>query len=136
MGSRRLSREVAMHILYAIDVCKFSKEDAWESFKNKNDELIDEKILEFSNILVDGVVANIEDIDKNISDAAKNWDIHRMASIDRTILRLATYELLYLKEIPVNVIINEAVEIVKDYSTDDSKKFVNGVLDKIKLNRK
>jgi transcription antitermination factor NusB len=136
MGSRRLSREIAMHILYTIDVCKFSKEEAWESFKNNNKELIDEKILEFSNVLVDGVVANLEDIDKNISSAAKNWDIHRMASIDRTVLRLATYELIYLKEIPVNVVINEAVEIVKDYSTDDSKKFVNGILDKIKLSRK
>ena len=73
----------------------------------------------------------LSDIDGHLRGLAANWDLTRMAAVDRNILRLAAYEILYDSEIPKSVAINEAIEIVKRYSTDDSSKFVNGILDKL-----
>jgi N utilization substance protein B len=73
----------------------------------------------------------LADIDRTLRDLAEHWDLNRMAAVDRNILRLATYEILYDSEIPKSVAINEAIEIVKRYSTDESGKFVNGILDKL-----
>jgi len=100
-----------------------------------SEEPLGSQTLEFSRQLVDGVLAEQAVIDPLIKKYAENWDMHRMAAIDRCILRLAAYELLYEPETPINVIINEAVEIAKKYSTGESSKFVNGILDKIKLER-
>ncbi|MFC1546351.1 transcription antitermination factor NusB [bacterium] len=135
MGSRRESRVIAMHVLYTFDVCGLSIEESWDAFFEKYDSTKADKVNKFARQLIDGVVKNMEYIDAQISNSAKNWDINRMASVDRTVLRIASFELLYLTEIPVKVIINEAVEVVKNYSTKDSGKFINGVLDKIKLKR-
>lgn len=74
---------------------------------------------------------HLADIDRHLRNLAEHWDLARMAAVDRNILRLATYEILYDAEIPKSVAINEAIEIVKKYSTDDSSKFVNGILDKL-----
>ncbi|MEE9315616.1 MAG: transcription antitermination factor NusB [bacterium] len=133
MGLRRLSREYALQILYAIDVCKLEAEEAQKSFWKEHKT--GKKVLEFATTLVEGTVKNLSQIDSLIIKYARNWDINRMASIDRNILRQATFEILYLLDIPVNVIINEAVEVAKKYSTEESGKFVNGILDKIKENR-
>ena len=130
MGLRRLSREYALQILYAVDVCKLESEDAQKSFWK--DRKSGKKVLEFATTLVEGTLKNLPQIDSLIVKYARNWDIHRMASIDRNILRQATFEILYLLDIPINVIINEAVELAKKYSTEESRKFVNGILDKIK----
>ena len=130
MGLRRLSREYALQILYAVDVCKLESEDAQKSFWK--DRKSGKKVLEFATTLVEGTLKNLPQIDSLIVKYALNWDIHRMASIDRNILRQATFEILYLLDIPINVIINEAVELAKKYSTEESGKFVNGILDKIK----
>ena len=130
MGLRRLSREYALQILYAVDVCKLESEDAQKSFWK--DRKSGKKVLEFATTLVEGTLKNLPQIDSLIVKYARNWDIHRMASIDRNILRQATFEILYLLDIPINVIINEAVELAKKYSTEESGKFVNGILDKIK----
>lgn len=130
MGLRRLSREYALQILYAIDVCKLEAEDAQKSFWK--DRKSGKKVLEFATTLVEGTLNNLPQIDSLIVKYARNWDIHRMASIDRNILRQATFEILYLLDIPINVIINEAVELAKKYSTEESGKFVNGILDKIR----
>jgi transcription antitermination protein NusB len=73
----------------------------------------------------------LADIDGHLRGLSANWDLTRMAAIDRNILRMATYEILYDSEIPKSVAINEAIEIVKRYSTDESSKFVNGILDKL-----
>ncbi|MFC1566588.1 transcription antitermination factor NusB [bacterium] len=132
MGARRQSREIALQVLYAVDVCKINKEEAWDNFIRKYQGNIENKITDFSKIIVDGVVENKKQIDEQIEKYAKNWAISRMAAVDRTILRMASYELMELFDIPINVIINEAVEIAKAYSTNDSGKFVNGILDKIK----
>ncbi|OGS43813.1 MAG: transcription antitermination factor NusB [Elusimicrobia bacterium RIFOXYD2_FULL_34_15] len=130
MGSRRLSRESTMQILYAVDVCKVSKEEAEKAFWSTND--YDRDVVSFANELVDGTISNLNEIDEYLKKIAENWDLDRMASIDRAILRLASYELLYTPETPPNVVINEAIELAKDFSTENSGKFVNGILDKIK----
>ena len=130
MGLRRLSREYALQILYAVDVCKLKAEEAQQSFWDGHKS--GRKVLEFATTLVEGTLKNLPQIDSLIVKYARNWDIHRMASIDRNILRQATFEILYLLDIPINVIINEAVELAKKYSTEESGKFVNGILDKIR----
>jgi len=133
MGLRRLAREYALQILYGIDVCQLEAGEAQQSFWQNH--RCGRKVLEFATILVEGALKNLNQIDGLIRKYAKNWDIERMASIDRNILRQATFEILYLLDIPVNVIINEAVELAKKYSTGESGKFVNGILDKISETR-
>jgi len=130
MGLRRLAREYALQILYAVDVCKLEQEEAERSFWE--DRKSSRKVFEFATTLVKGTLENLPEIDGLIVKYARNWDLHRMASIDRNILRQGTFEILYLLDIPINVIINEAVELAKKYSTEESGKFVNGILDKIR----
>jgi N utilization substance protein B len=86
----------------------------------------------FTDGLIRGTLTHRDDLDAEIKKHAKNWDLHRMAVIDRNILRLATYEMRYREDIPPVVSINEAVDIAKKYSTEDSGRFVNGILDKVK----
>lgn len=130
MRKRTLSREIALKILYATDITKEPLEESsrkfWENHEEKEDE-----IKEYADHLVNGVGENMERIDAVISKYAANWEIGRMASIDRNILRVASFELLFSADIPPKVAINEAIEISKKYGDKDSSKFVNGVLDKI-----
>lgn len=100
-----------------------------------SEEPLDIKARAFAAHLADGVQQNKEALDRLIEKYAQNWTLARMASIDRCVLRLAAYELVYEPETPINVIINEAVDIAKKFSTSESGKFVNGILDKIKLER-
>ncbi|MBW8863361.1 MAG: transcription antitermination factor NusB [Verrucomicrobia bacterium] len=86
----------------------------------------------FAEPLIKGVLQHRDAIDEQIKKHAKNWDFHRIAAVDRNIMRLAIYEMLYREDIPPVVSINEAVDIAKKFSTQDSGKFVNGILDKIK----
>lgn len=89
----------------------------------------------FSLKIFEGVCCKKEEIDSLIAKYAKNWELDRMAVVDRNIIRLAAYEIIDMPETPINVIIDEAVEISKKYSTRDSSKFVNGILDKLKAAR-
>ena len=86
----------------------------------------------FAEPLIKGVLENRDAIDEHIKKHCKNWDFHRIAAVDRNILRLAIYEMLHRDDIPPVVSINEAVDIAKKFSTQDSGKFVNGILDKVK----
>jgi len=86
----------------------------------------------FADPLIRGTLEHRDELDAEIKKHAQNWDLHRMAAVDRNILRLAIYEMLHREDIPPVVSINEAVDIAKKYSTEDSGKFVNGILDKIK----
>jgi len=95
-------------------------------------EEFSDQIKDFSGSLVRGICQNLSSIDNIISKYADNWDIKRMAVIDKNILRMGTYELLYREEIPYKVSINEAIELAKKYGDFDSGKFVNGILDKIR----
>jgi len=86
----------------------------------------------FAEPLIRGTIEHLADIDRRIQEHAKNWGLARMAAVDRNILRLAIYEMLHREDIPPVVSINEAVDIAKRFSTDESGRFVNGILDKIK----
>lgn len=130
MRKRTKAREYALKILYAIDVTKDEPKDCIENFW-KNQEESDKEVTAFANALVKGVSDNVERIDRLMSDYTTNWQVKRMAVIDRNIIRFATYELLYMEDIPPKVAINEAIEIAKKYGDKDSGKFVNGILDKI-----
>lgn len=121
-------------MVYLVDVCQLDVDKIPDAVLS--DEPLAAKTREFARHLAAGTVSEWEKIDKLVAHYAKNWELHRMAAIDRCILRLASYELLAELETPVNVIINEAVEIAKKYSTAESSKFVNGILDKVKAERK
>jgi N utilization substance protein B len=86
----------------------------------------------FGDTLIRGVLEHLATIDEVIRKHAKNWDMHRMAIVDRNVMRLAVYEMMYRDDIPPVVSINEAVDVAKKFSTADSGKFVNGILDKVK----
>ncbi|RJQ51497.1 MAG: transcription antitermination factor NusB [Nitrospiraceae bacterium] len=127
---RRRSREYALQILFQLDMtgADFS-ENVWTGFWEGNEE--DPDVREFTLEIVKGTRERLPEIDEIIKKAAEHWSLDRMAVIDRNILRAATYELLYRKDIPPSVAINEALEISKKYSTEESAPFINGILDRI-----
>jgi len=129
MGGRRISREMALKVLFQIDLVSTNIEEVLE-YTFENGKFADE-IKEFTLILVKGVMSNLSEIDKTINNYTNNWSLERITNIDRNILRMAIYEILYLKNIPKSVSINEAVELAKKYGTKSSFSFVNGVLGKI-----
>ena len=131
MRKRTLGRECALKILYSVEVSKDGFQESSERFWNNYETDISADIKIFSQSLVSGVISNMTKIDEMLDKYADNWDLARMATIDRNILRIATYELLFTDEIPPKVAINEAIEIAKKYGDKDSGKFVNGILDKI-----
>ena len=134
MGSRRHAREIALQMLYLCDNCRVAPDDARITILS-GIGILPMSVKTFSMQLFDGIVSNKESIDRIIETSAENWELNRMACIDRNILRLAAYEITDMKDTPINVIINEAVEIAKRYSTDESGKFVNGILDNMKTVR-
>ena len=131
MRKRTLGRECALKILFSAEVSKNGYQESSERFWDNYETDVPPEIKVFSESLVFGVANNIVEIDKMLEKYADNWAINRMATIDRNVLRIATYELLYTNEIPPKVAINEAIEVAKKYGDKDSGKFVNGVLDKI-----
>lgn len=131
--SRREARESAFKIIYAIDMGENTIQDAADIVITKP---IDEKQKQFIINLAQGVVDNFKKIDNVINKHSSNWDVCRMASTDRNILRLAVYEMLYCDDIPVSVSINEAVELSKKYCDVDSYKFINGILGSISEEKK
>ncbi len=130
MRRRTKARECAVKILYAIDITKNEPEDCIKNFWDNHDT-VNVQIKEFADYLVIGTCKNKGLIDNLITKYATNWQIQRMATVDRNIIRMATFELLFAEDIPPKVSINEAIEIAKKYGDKDSNKFVNGVLDKI-----
>jgi len=130
MRKRTRARECALKVLYCLDITRQDFSSCLADFWEMNQE--DDEIKDFANLLIKGAIENLDKIDSQISKFAENWEISRMAVVDRNILRLASYELLFLKDIPSKVSINEAVELAKKYSGEESSKFVNGILDRIK----
>ncbi len=132
---RRRAREYALQLLFQIDLTgnDLSEEllqEFWEGIIEDDDE-----VKNFTYNIVNGTTENIAKIDEIIKKAAEHWSISRMAVIDRNILRAATYELFFSPDIPPSVAINEAIEISKKYSTEDSSSFINGILDKIQKSK-
>ena len=130
MGRRRKLREKVVQLLYQAEVGKSTPEEVLESFRHEENP--DDEGLVFVKERLFGVREHLEKLDEIITQHAKNWKLNRIALIDKNILRLAAFEMLYLEDIPHVVAINEAVDIAKKFSTADSGKFVNGILDKIK----
>jgi len=155
MGKRREARERAVQFLFQYDLNPPENLDAalaqfWDS--QRNAAIAEEKGAAtwgqpvelppptadeaatrlFAEPLIRGVVEHRDQLDEQIRKYAKNWELHRIAAVDRNILRLAIYEMLHREDIPPVVSINEAVDIAKKFSTQDSGKFVNGILDKVK----
>ncbi len=128
MGSRHLSRERALQILFQYDI--HGKPGVWleEFWKPLKDG---EATKEFAERLVAGVREHQKDLDALIGKYATNWKVGRMQIVDRNILRLGAYELLWLDEVPAKVTVNEAIELAKDFGDDEAAKFVNGILDKV-----
>jgi N utilization substance protein B len=129
MGTRRKSRELALQVLFQMDVGEIALEDAVKNFW-KIEKVLPE-IRDFTLKLSGGVAENIVQIDELIKKYTKNWALDRINNIDRNILRIAVYEIIYCPDIPYKVSINEAIEIAKKYGTPESGKFINGVLDRV-----
>ena len=131
MKKRTRARELALQFLYQADLVKKPIDESDDFLR---DEEKDAETRRFAQRLIEGTLENRENIDGVIQGVAQNWNISRMAVVDRNVLRLAAYELLNCDDIPPKVAINEAIEIGKRYSTQNSGAFINGILDRI-MNR-
>jgi N utilization substance protein B len=126
MGKRRRGREAALRMLFEIDVGKMPAETVVS--RHLAETNLDGDSAEFARRLVEGTVQERQRIDELLAHYAREWSLSRMANVDRNVLRLAAYEILYLADIPPSVSVDEAVELAKKYSTAESGKFVNGIL--------
>jgi len=127
---RRLSREIAMKLLYQMELQKDYSNEQTTRFLAEHTRL-NKKDKEYIADIANGVSENMEFIDPIITKYLRNWSINRIPKIDLCILRLSTYEIAFRKDIPFNVSINEAIEISKKYSTEESAPFINGILGQI-----
>ena len=129
--SRRLARETALQVLFQRDLTKeplITSEivDRWaEEF------VVPEASKPFAQELVDGTISHQDEIDQTIASFAQEWTLSRMANVDRNVMRLATYEILFCPDIPGRVSLNEAIELAKRFGGEESAKFVNGILDRV-----
>ncbi len=132
MGVRREGREAAAQYLYQLDINQGSDRETYYKMRG-----ISPSARRFSEELLEGLAEHSPTIDELIRTHARNYEFHRISAVDRNILRVAVYEMLHCPQTPPIVAINEAIEIAKKYSTEESGRFVNGILDKIRsgLNR-
>jgi N utilization substance protein B len=117
---------LALNVLYQVDVAKIPVDDALETAIANTD--LDDAAQEFAVALVNGTLEHLPDIDEKLTKLSVGWELQRQPSVDRNILRMASFEILYLEHIPDSVAINEAVDMAKKYSTEESGRFINGVL--------
>ena len=127
MGVRRRGREYALQMLYAMDLTGYQPDQVFAGFYALQD--LNRDAFYYARRLVDGVHSHLEEIDTALTRFAENWKIHRMAAVDRNLLRLGLYELMYVTEIPFPIVINEALEIVKEFGDQEGTQFLNGILD-------
>lgn len=129
MGVRREGRELALQLLYALELNPIKLQDMLQLFRENSNVAMEAR--NFAEELVNGVAANRDAIDKMIVEKSKNWAITRMDKVDLNILRMSVFELMFCDDIPRNVTINEAIEVAKKFGTEDSPSFINGMLDEI-----
>ena len=127
MGTRRKSRELALQVLFQGELAEQKDLLDFEEFCAHFQ--VNKKAIPYAKKLLSGVLEKGEVVNQLISKYAENWRLERMSVIDRNILRLAVFEMHFQDDVPATVAINEAVEIAKRYSTDDSGPFINGILD-------
>ena len=132
--SRHRAREAAVQMLYQWEVGRASMSDVGQTFWTGPavSEPLGDDLQAFATRLATGVAGTVADLDPMITEAADNWRIERMNVLDRLILRLAIYEFLHEPETPAKVVINEALELARTFSTDDSVRFINGILDAVR----
>jgi N utilization substance protein B len=134
MGSRRKGRILAFQTLYSWEANGVSPGEAvdfsWAYYEKQVP--LDATVCDFSRLLVMGTIENIRAVDDMIRSHLKNWDFSRVNRVDLAVLRMSTYTLMYQSDMPPSIVINEAIGISKEFGTDDSYRFVNGVLDSIR----
>jgi transcription antitermination protein NusB len=129
LGKRRRSRELALQVLYQLDI---TKQDAIKAIAQSRDHFSEKEERDgFAERIVVGVLEHGQEIDRLIEQYSENWRLDRMSMIDRNILRMALFELLYCEDIPPKVTLDEAIELGKRYGSGDSGSFINGILDRI-----
>lgn len=129
-GPRRKAREYALQMLFQWDITHDTIDQVAATFWDNSDE--EPSVRNFANLLAAGAVEHVEIIDRLIERHTEHWRLDRMAVVDRNLLRLATQEFLYDRETPKSVVINEAIEIAKRFSSQESPQFINGILDGIR----
>ena len=129
MGKRRKSRELVLKVLYQLEITNQDPQQAIARLQEHFSE--NEEKDDFSERIVLGVLEHCGEIDQLIEECSENWRLDRMTIIDRAILRMATFELLYCEEIPPKVALNEAIDLGKRFGSEDSGSFINGILDQI-----
>ena len=130
MRRRTRARELAVQFLYILDLRGPEVMDQLAKFLQEGSK--DREVQEFALRLITGTRDTLDVVDQKLASVARNWDISRMAVVDRNILRMAIFELLYCDDIPPKVTINEAIELGKRFSTANSGSFINGILDRVK----
>ena len=133
---RTRAREVALQVLFQFDLrgADYAQELSRTTRELCAEECPDEPdVVEFAVRLVEGTLAHRDDIDQRLQAVTRNWDLRRMANVDRNVLRMAIYELMHCRDVPPKVAINEAIELAKKFSTANSGGFVNGILDRIRI---
>ncbi len=131
MHQRRKAREIALQVLYELDVLNIDIQEAISLFWNNFHAPEDSR--KFSTLLIEGAWTNREHIDSLITGCSENWSLVRMSRVDRNILRMAVYELVFCPDIPPKVTLNEAIDLGKLYGSENSGSFINGILDAIYL---
>ena len=129
--SRRLARETALQVLFQRDLTKEPLNITETVQCWAGEFVVPEASMAFAQELVDGTITHQDEIDKKLASFAQDWSISRMANVDRNVMRLATYEILFRSDIPGRVSLNEAIELAKRFGGEESAKFVNGILDKV-----
>jgi transcription antitermination factor NusB len=132
LKKRTRSRELALQFLYQVDLLGPEKLKDLTGFLQEQAEGGDAETTRYARLLVEGTVDATPELDAEIQFVAQNWQVDRMAVIDRNVLRMAAFEILHCDEIPPKVAINEGIELGKRFSTQNSGAFINGILDKIK----
>ena len=132
MKKRTRSRELALQFLYQVDLLGHDKLGDLTAFLQEQAEGGDAETTRYARLLVEGTIDATPELDAEIQFVAQNWQVDRMAVIDRNVLRMAAFEILHCDEIPPKVAINEGIELGKRFSTQNSGAFINGILDKIK----
>ena len=138
MSSRRKARILAFQTLFSKDfnnnsIKELIRFDWMDKTKLEN---FDEETITFAKLLIVGTLENLEEIDSAIKNQLQSWDFNRIVKVELAILRISVYSILFQKDIPLAVTINEAIDIAKDYGSDDAYRFINGILDGIKKARK
>jgi len=126
IGIRRQARMIALQTLYEYDTAHHPAPEVLQ--RHAEDRHLQPKVVEYASELVKGVCDHLADIDAHIQSAAREWPLQQMARIDKNILRLAIYEILFNNTVPAKAAINEAVELAKQFGSDTSSRFINGVL--------